>query len=114
MSRTILPSAQTPKSTEVIASMPPLDTFWSCARITISPKSAAALGRAGACAEAALARLTDEASLASEGREALLKAAAEAVWALFIQREACGMRDQKPVIADLGIPRAVLVRLGAR
>jgi hypothetical protein len=24
------------------------------------------------------------------------------------------MRDQKPVIADLGIPRAVLVRLGAR
>ena len=52
--------------------------------------------------------------MASEGREALLKAAAEAVWALFIQREACGMRDQKPVIADLGIPRAVLVRLGAR
>jgi hypothetical protein len=90
------------------------ETGFSVLEAELVSEAAAALGRAGARAEAALARLNDEASLASEGREALLKAAAEAVWALFIQREACGMRDQKPVIADLGIPRAVLVRLGAR
>ena len=90
------------------------ETGFSVLEAELISEAAATLGRAGTRAEAALARLTDEASLASEGREALLKAAAEAVWALFIQREACGMRDQKPVIADLGIPRAVLVRLGAR
>jgi hypothetical protein len=93
---------------------PDRETGFSVLEAELISEAAAALGRAGTRAEAALARLNDEASLASEGREALLKAAAEAVWALFIQREACGMRDQKPVIADLGIPRAVLVRLGAR
>jgi hypothetical protein len=93
---------------------PDRETGFSVLEAELISEAAATLGRAGVRAEAALARLTDEASLASEGREALLKAAAEAVWALFIQREACGMRDQKPVIADLGIPRAVLVRLGAR
>ena len=90
------------------------ETGLSVLEAEMMSEAAAALGRAGRRAEAALARLSDEASLASEGREALLKAAADAVWSLFIQREACGMRDQKPVIADLGIPRAVLVRLGAR
>jgi len=36
------------------------------------------------------------------------------VWSFFIQREACGLKDQRQVIADLAIPRAVLVRIGAR
>ena len=73
---------------------------------------AAALGRAGKAAEAALARLKADAD--GENREILLKAAAKAVWAFFVQREACGFRDQRGVIAHYGIPRAVLVRLGAR
>ena len=77
-------------------------------------EAAAALGRAGAKAETALAQLSDEACLEERGRDALLRAAADAVWNLFIQREACGMRDQRQVIRDLDIPRAVLVRLGAR
>lgn len=34
-------------------------------------------------------------------------------WALFVQRELCGFRDQQDVIKQYGIPGAVLVRLGA-
>ena len=73
---------------------------------------AAALGRAGQAVELAMARLNEGAD--GPDREALLKAAAKAVWAFFVQREACGFRDQRGVIAHYGIPRAVLVRLGAR
>ena len=73
---------------------------------------AASLGRAGKAVETALARLNGDAEGAD--REALLKAAAQAVWVFFVQREACGFRDQKGVIAHYGIPKAVLVRLGAR
>lgn len=80
----------------------------------IAAEKAASLGRAGARVELALGRLDDPAAIEQEGREALLKAAADAVWKFFIQREACGMRDQRPVIQALNIPRAVLVRLGAR
>jgi hypothetical protein len=80
----------------------------------IASEKAAALGRTGARAEAALARLSDPDAVLEHGREPLLKAAADAVWTFFIQREACGLRDQRPVIADMNIPRAVLVRLGAR
>jgi len=74
-------------------------------------EQAAALGRAGRAVEAALAALREG---DPADREALLKAAASAVWAFFVQREACGFRDQKGVIAHYEIPRAVLVRLGAR
>ena len=80
----------------------------------IAGEKANNLGRIGRTAEAALARLNDPEALESEGREALLKAAAQAVWAWFIQRESCGLRDHKAIIRDYGIPRAVLVRLGAR
>lgn len=95
-------------------SAPGRETGLSVLEAEMMSEAAAALGRAGARAEAALARLRDPAALEREGRDALLKAAAEAVWSLFIQRESCGLRDQRQVIADLGIPRAVLVRLGAR
>ncbi len=80
----------------------------------IAGEKANNLGRVGRAAEAALARLKDPEIVEAEGREVLLKAAAQAVWAWFIQREACGLRDHKPIIRDFDIPRAVLVRLGAR
>ena len=47
-------------------------------------------------------------------RPAALKAAADAVWGLFIQRELMGQRNQKPLIEHYGIPKEVLARLGAR
>ena len=74
---------------------------------------ASALGRAGRKVEATLARLQQHAGDGDE-REALLKAAADAVYAYFIQRELCGLRRHDDVIRDYAIPRAVLARLGAR
>ena len=79
--------------------------------LELAAERAAALGEAGRKVEAALARL-HEAEPQSD-REVLLKAAARAVWAFFVQREACGFRDQRAVIAHYRIPRAVLIRLGA-
>ncbi|MFN3514645.1 MAG: DUF6665 family protein [Phenylobacterium sp.] len=91
----------------------PLQTGVDILGVEIQEEKALSLGRAGRAVEAALARLEDPDALAQEGREALLKAAAQAVWKFFIQREACGARDHRPVIAHYAIPRAVLARLGA-
>jgi len=73
-------------------------------------EKAATLGRLGERATAALARLHagDPAD-----RRVLVDDAAEAVWHYFIQRELCGFRDHRLVIAELKIPRDVLGRLGA-
>ena len=47
-------------------------------------------------------------------RRLLVKQTADAVWAYFIQRELCGLRRHDDAIREYGIPREVLVRLGAR
>lgn len=86
----------------------------------ILAEKASALGRAGERAEACLARLRAHGAAPEAGpdhdsrRAELLKQAAEAVHGFFIQRELCGLRRHDAVIRDLGIPRAVLVRLGAK
>jgi len=67
------------------------------------------LGRAGLRAEAALLRLKDA---TPETRDDLTDAAAVEVYALFIQREICGLRNGRDVIARYGIPGAVIARLG--
>lgn len=91
-----------------------LETSDSILQGEIAGEKAGNLGRMGRAAEAALARLSDPEALEAEGREALLKAAAQAVWAFFIQRESCGLRDHAAIVRDFGIPRAVMARLGAR
>lgn len=68
-----------------------------------------ALGRAGLRAEAALLRLKDA---VDEEREDLIDAAATEVYAMFIQREMCGLKNGKDVVARYGIPGAVIARLG--
>jgi len=75
-------------------------------------EQAQSLGRAGRKVEAALAALRDHPG--GEGRPALVKAAADAVWGFFVQREVIGLRDRTQVIAQYAIPREVLVRIGAR
>lgn len=90
-----------------------LDTGASILDYEIQEERALALGMAGRRVEAAMGRLNDPAIVEAEGREVLLKAAAREVWMFFIQREACGLRDHKPVIEYYGIPKAVLGRLGA-
>ena len=67
------------------------------------------LGRAGLKAEAALARLHEA---TDETREARIDEAAAHVYALFIQREICGLRNSRDVIARYAIPSAVIARLG--
>ncbi len=79
----------------------------------ILAEKAAVLGRTGAEAELRLARLGAHDGTPAE-REALVRAAAEAVHAWFIQRELCGFRRHDDVIRQFAIPKAVLARLGAK
>jgi hypothetical protein len=74
-------------------------------------ESASSLGHHGRKVEAALASLRS--SLEGEGRAKALGVAADAVWAYFVQRELCGLRDHRLIIREMDIPNDVLNRLGA-
>ena len=74
-------------------------------------EQAAALGRMGRKAEAALAALKAH---EGEGRGEAVKAAADAVWCFLVQREVMGLRDRAKIVADYEIPREVMARLGAQ
>ena len=93
----------------------PFQTGASVLDVELQQERSAALGAAGQRIEKALAALRE--FDASGGDPALrppvLKEATTAVWYYFIQREACGIRDQRPAIAHYAIPREVLMRLGA-
>jgi hypothetical protein len=80
-------------------------------RHEIVEEQAAALGRMGRKAEAALAALRAH---EGKGRAKVLKAAADAVWCFLVQREVLGLRDRAAIVAQYDIPREVMVRLGAR
>lgn len=88
-----------------------VEAFDAGLQVELMAEKAASLGRAGRRVEKTLAVLREA---SAEDRPAALKDAADAVWSLFVQREICGQRDQKPVIAIYDIPKDVLVRLGAR
>lgn len=89
-----------------------VETGEAVLRYELLEEQAHSLGRAGRKVEAALAALRDHPG--GEGRAALLKAAADAVWGFLVQREVMGLRDRASVIAHYAIPREVLVRIGAR
>jgi hypothetical protein len=88
------------------------DTAESALHYELMEEQAQSLGRAGRKAEAALAALREHPG--GEGRAEALKAAADAVWGYFVQREVMGLRNRAEVIDQYDIPREVLVRLGAR
>jgi hypothetical protein len=79
----------------------------------ILAEKAASLGNAGRKVEACLGKLASHRG-DGEARMALVRSAADAVYAYFVQRELCGFRRHDDVIRDYGIPREVLVRLGAK
>ena len=79
----------------------------------VMAEKAAALGRSGEAAERALRRLKEHGG-ELEGRAPLLREAADAVYAYFIQRELCGFRRNDGIIREMGIPKEVLSRLGAK
>ena len=77
----------------------------------VMAEQAAALAQTGRRVEAALAALAGSAGAADRPQQ--LKAAADAVYGFFIQREIIGMRDHRGVIEHYAIPGEVLARLGA-
>jgi len=81
-------------------------------RYELLEEQALSLGKAGRKLEAALAALRVHEG--EDGRTAVLKAAADAAWGFFVQREVLGLRDRDVIVAQYEIPREVLVRLGAR
>lgn len=78
----------------------------------IAAEKAASLGRAGDRVQRVLRQLA-ETEKGAPGHATLVKDAAEAVYAYFIQRELSGLRRHHDVIREYGIPREVLARLGA-
>ncbi|MBL8772828.1 MAG: hypothetical protein JNK30_15710 [Phenylobacterium sp.] len=95
-----------------LASRLKVETGEAVLRYELLEEQAHSLGRAGRRVEAALTALREHPG--GDGRAALLKTAADAVWGFFVQREIMGLRDRNAVIAHYQIPREVLVRLGAR
>jgi hypothetical protein len=78
----------------------------------LAGEMASSLGRAGDRVEKAMAALSAHDARDAE-RVLLVRAAAEAVHAYFIQRELIGLRRHQDAIRDYGIPAEVLARLGA-
>ncbi len=86
----------------------------------IAQEQASALGRLGRALEAALAALADHDMAGHEAeptrnaeRKRLVREASEALWYFVVQREACGLRDPRPVIRDYRVPVEVYARMGA-
>jgi hypothetical protein len=76
----------------------------------VMAEQAAALAQSGRRVEATLSALAEA---GEADRPQRLKAAADAVYGFFIQREIIGLRDHRGVIEHYAIPREVLARLGA-
>ena len=79
----------------------------------ILAEKAASLGNAGRKVAKAVEELKRHGGDAT-ARPALVKVAADAVYAYFVQRELCGMRRHDDIIHDYAIPKEVLARLGAK
>ena len=89
-----------------------VETGEAVLRYELLQEQAASLGQSGRKVEKALAALREHAG--GEGRAELVKAAADAVWGFLVQREVMGLRDRAAIVAEYGIPREVLNRIGAR
>lgn len=91
------------------------NTGFNVLEYELQSERAAALGRAGLKVEEALAALnawSPERDSDAE-RKSLCDDAADAVWGLFIQREICGLRNNREIVKRYAIPGEVLSRVGA-
>lgn len=78
----------------------------------IVQEQAAAFGRMGRALEQALAELREfdaahPHASAQQARRRLVMEAGHALWMFVVQREACGMRDSRPVMRDYNVPAEV-------
>lgn len=81
----------------------------------IAQEQVSALGRLGRALEAALAALSEyeQTDGKRDARRArLVQEASEALWCFMVQRDACGLRDPRPVIRDYRVPAEVHNRMG--
>ncbi len=88
----------------------------------ILQEKAAAIARLGRRLEVALRTLAAFDAARAPGanlseseireREALVAAAGEMLWYYIVQREVCGLHDGEAVMADLGVPHEVRLRMG--
>jgi len=88
------------------------ETGFSIVQAELLAEQAVALGRLGRALEKALAALA-AADAETSDDDALIRSAAAAAWAFFVQREACGLYDHDLPIAHYAIPPKVLARVGA-
>jgi hypothetical protein len=82
----------------------------------MAQERASALGRLGRALEAALGALSDYDNRRGERdavRAQLIQDASDALWCFMVQREACGLRDPRPVLRHYGVPGEVYARMGA-
>lgn len=100
---------------EAIAAQRLSESGFAVLQDEITGEKASSLGHHGRQVEKALAALRafDPGRGSAEDRLALVQKAAREVWAFLVQRELCGLRDQKEIIRHYDIPGEVLVRLGA-
>jgi hypothetical protein len=91
------------------------DQIYNPIEAEIAAEKANSLGHHGRLVERAIAALKgfDAVAGSAEDRRRLVAEAAHEVWAFFVQREACGMRNHRDAIQIYGIPGEVLARLGA-
>jgi len=87
----------------------------------IAQEQASALGRLGRALEAALAALVEYDRIHQDERAhrertakraQLVDEAGDALWCFIVQREACGLRDPRPVMRDYRVPAEVQNRMG--
>jgi hypothetical protein len=84
----------------------------------IAREQASALGRLGRTLEQTLAALAAfdagaHPAPAAGARAELVRQASNALWCFIVQREACGLRDPRPVLRDYRVPAEVHLRMGA-
>jgi hypothetical protein len=81
----------------------------------IAQEQASALGRLGRALEASLAALSGHEAANPETeleRARRVQDASDALWLFMVQREACGLRDPRPVLRDYRVPAEVYARMG--
>jgi plasmid stabilization system protein ParE len=82
----------------------------------IAQEQASALGRLGRALEAALEALAAHPNGPQSddriSRSRLVQDASDALWCFIVQREACGLRDPRPVFHHYRVPAEVRNRMG--
>ncbi len=81
----------------------------------LAQEQATALGRLGRALETALKALAEfdrNQAGSTAGRAELVAVAGDALWCFVVQREACGLRDPRPVMRDYRVPAEVQNRMG--